>query len=179
MSAPPHVLAPRAGRRAREETLTPPRPLREMTPSSSASTGPRRGPPARPVPPGKEPRGRGGSPTGKAWRVPRPPPLAEERPAGEAKAGGLAGGQEEATPEELCRAPPPHLPCHNRRHLPQTLAKTPTLARGGPGGLPRARLREGIRVRELPRERVHPPSPSRSPKVAGRQCARASFLFLI
>lgn len=54
---------------------------------------------------------------------------------GKPRDGSRAVGSPAAPEAERSRrgaANPPHLPCHNRRHLPQTLAKTPTLARAPP-----------------------------------------------
>lgn len=54
---------------------------------------------------------------------------------GRPRGGSRVAGDPAAPKAERSRrgaANPPHLPCHNRRHLPQTLAKTPTLARAPP-----------------------------------------------
>jgi hypothetical protein len=66
-----------------------------------------------------------------AHATPPPQPAQSQRAAAPEPAArrGLAGARNFPGSQ---RSVPPDLPCHNRRHLPQTLAKTPTLARFPP-----------------------------------------------
>lgn len=91
-----------------------------------------------------------GLPPGCPETSPRFPRGAAEAPRDGSRAAG-APAPPETGGSRRGAANPPHLPCHNRRHLPQTLAKTPTLARAGPPSprlrAPATRLRGGRETR--------------------------------
>lgn len=122
---PAGTSAPGGRRRAR--------PLAARHPGRGGGGGGGGRPPVRP--PGGD-----SSPPGLASRGPAPgrpkgsspfPGAAAEAPTGGGRSAG-APAPPETDGSRRGTANPPHLPCHNRRHLPQTLAKTPTLARAPP-----------------------------------------------
>lgn len=100
-------------------------------------------PPASPPPPPpaltRESPSHGGAERGAHGHTPPPPPRSTHATPPPRPRTPSAPRPPNTLPATGCETPatfpipsapiPPDLPCHNRRHLPQTLAKTPTLAR--------------------------------------------------